>query len=378
MSAPETMNSPEAQRPSSGWLERWGSRFLTTESTSQDERIEVLTPEEQRELSRIERAAIFRAAMAGALSAGVSSAFAIFCVSPEVDPLRHYLWLGGATLLASVVEIGFLYFDALRATRAMSAASGLVLRLEEDAEALRRSLSRAALELPSPPENHLRVDPYLESSRLGLLLVGLVYKAKIALTTFVLKVVMRKALGRAVARSYLELIGIPVTALWNAWIAARVLAEARLRIVGPSAAAWLGRWVAPSGNAGQLIAVSIAQTIITERVAHPNVDALARSLFASGTGVPAAGRREIFLGRLSTASENEAAGSLKALCAAAVLDGYISRRELALLTSAFLSRGLGAPIGELCAIAYHLRKGDGLRFDLIEALEPYFTRETPA
>jgi len=359
--------TPETRQRS--LLESWGMRRLRTQSKSQDDVIEVLTPEEQQELRRIQRGAVGRAAGAGALSALVSAAAAIVAGDPELAPVRYWTMVGAATLVASVFEIGFLYFDALRAVREMAAAAGLSLDPETEQADLAAALARAALELPSPPHNALAVDPHREASRLTLALAGLLYKAKIALSSFLLKALLRRALGRAVARSALELIAIPVTALWNAVVTHWVLGEARLRIIGPSAGIELLRWTDHADDDRSLSLKAIACVIVKAQSVHPNTEHLGRLFLGSQTAPADLGDEASFLGELRAASPAQARSTLRTLASAAIIDGRLTRRERKLLERAFDARGLETPWDELEDLRRHMVAGDGLRKDLLVRLD---------
>lgn len=342
---------------------------LRTRSKSEDDVIEVLTPAEQRALRQIQRGAVLRAALAGGLSAFVSAATAIALGDPDQNPVRYWTWVGAATLVASVLEIGFLYLDALRAVREMAAAAGLSLDPQTEQEELAVVLARAALELPSPPHNVLSVDPHREASRFSLLLAGLLYKAKIALTSFLLKALLRRALGRAVARSALELVAIPVTALWNAVVAHWVLGEARLRILGPSASLELLRWTNRPHEDTALELEAIACVIVKAQSVHPNIDHLGR-LFLGNAEVPEAlGDEASFLRALAAVDAERALSVLRTICAAAIIDGRLTRRERKLLTRVFETRGQTVPWSELEELRRHMVAGDGLRKDLLAKLD---------
>lgn len=341
---------------------------LRTESKSADTVIEVLTSEEQAALKRIQRSAVARAALAGALSAVVSSSAAIAAGDPDLDPVRYWLLVGSATAAASVLEIGFLYLDALRAVRDMAAAAGLSLDPETEQADLAVHLARAALELPSPPHNALSVDPLREASKATLLLTSLLYKAKVALTSFLLKALLRRALGRAAARSALELVAIPVTALWNALVTHWVLGEARLRIIGPSASLELYQWTGDQRN-DPLPVEAIACVIVKAQSVHPNTDHLGR-LFLGGGPVPTnLGNESAFLARLEAASPERAQTTLRTMAAAAIIDGRLTRRERELLRHTFAARQLDVPWAELEELRRHMVAGDGLRKDLLAALD---------
>ncbi|MFO0646873.1 MAG: hypothetical protein U0326_11595 [Polyangiales bacterium] len=132
----------------------------------------------------------------------------------------HY-WgiVGGVTVVASVLEIAWLYWDGLRAVHALAHAAGLDLAEDpngEDPTGVVWALARAALELPNPPDGVAGLDPMLpEASKLKLVLASTVYKLKVALTGFVMKALVRRALGRAATRAVLELVAAPVTAIWG-------------------------------------------------------------------------------------------------------------------------------------------------------------------
>src|SRR5687767_9854564 len=94
-----------------------------------DDPIHVLNADEQRELRRIERRAVLRAATAGALSGAATAAAAIWAhrfIGVDGTPLsagdgaRFWLVVIGVTIVASIFEIGFLYWDALRSVHAMA------------------------------------------------------------------------------------------------------------------------------------------------------------------------------------------------------------------------------------------------------------------
>jgi hypothetical protein len=343
-------------------------RYLRTESKSADDTLHVLTREEQASLRRIQRRAVFRAGCAGALSAAFSGAAAVVATELGLVGFEYWLTVGSVTAVASVFEIGFLYGDGLRATREMAAHAGLSIDPDQGEAELALSLCRAALELPSPPENSLRVDPHREVSKIALILASILYKAKIALSSFILKALLRRALGRAAMRSVFEFVAVPVTALWNAVVAHWVLGEARLRIIGPSAALQLSNWASASEGLRPYLADAVACVIVKARSVHPNIEQLAK-LFL-GTSEPGVdlGNVKDFLTRLRELDRSESVVVLRTLCAAAIIDGRLSRRERQLLNAAFSAVGRAVPWPELEALRKHMIHGDGLRADLLEDL----------
>jgi hypothetical protein len=152
--------------------------------------------------------------------------------------VRFYAVLGAATVIASVIEIAFLYWDGLRSVHQLAHAAGLDLfpETENDDAAVAAAMARAALELPNPIQNLFGVNPRREASRLRLIVASLVYKAKISVTNFLVKMLVRRTVGRAFVRSWLPFVAVPLTAAWNGVVCRLIIREARIRAMGPSAA----------------------------------------------------------------------------------------------------------------------------------------------
>jgi hypothetical protein len=320
---------------------------------SADDPIHLLNPEEREALRRIQRWTVIRAAIAGALSATATFVASVLAHrSHPIDGPRvslhnlvtYWGWVGAVTLVASIVEIGFLYFDALRAAHRMACAAGLKLdpdtTREHDNEVL-IMLARAALELPNPLKPLHGIDPLREASPLFVLLVSLLYKAKIALTTFLVKGILRGALGRAAARAVLDFAGVPVTAIWNAIVCRFVLREAQLRILGPSAIAELIEVYSQSmqlSPAGWLVAErAVAGAVVRTRDFHPNHLALIRALTKQLPieEVPEADDTQRFIRELALLDRADQTFALRVLVTASILDGRLTRAERRLLQQAF-------------------------------------------
>jgi hypothetical protein len=341
--------------------------------------IEVLTAEEQTALARIEWWAILWAAVAGALSATACALAAIYAPAMEHHPVQHWALVLSAMGFATLVEITYLYWLSLRAVREMAKAAGLRVHTSSELdEAVALALARAALELPSPPYNLLDVDPHREASRLGLIAASLLYKAKIALTNFLLKAVVRSVMGRTVTRAMLEWVALPVTALWNALVMYQVLQEARLRVMGPSAALLLAEWILsqPTGvqSAGpkatakrRLVLQAIGTSIVANREAHPNVVALSRRL-ALGAQLSREvdwGGRAGFLNDLRQADEEDRMAALRTLIAVAILDGKVTRREQRWLERCFESVGKLTPNALTKELRRRFVRGEGLPSEVL-------------
>jgi hypothetical protein len=331
-------------------LERWGMGALAAQAQSwpsSDDPVCLLTVQERAALVRIERWATIRAGIAGALSAGVSVAVTLF-VAPKEHEQPVYFWtvVGVVSALAAVVEIGYLYWDGLRSVRSMARASGVRLYADDSLQqGVALALARAALELPSPHTNVLRVDPFREATKWYVVCASLLYKGKIALTGFLLKALLRRAFGRLATRLALEAVAIPVTAVWNIVVCRWVMREARLRAMGPSLASELAAWIRgrTDSSAGlQLVAWALGTSVVKNRQVHPNWCVLVDEL-----GLPNALGQEQgdfgdcgrFLAALKAAPDVNRRAALRALVAAAILDGKVSRLERQWLEVTFAVAG---------------------------------------
>ena len=250
-----------------------------------------------------------------------------------------------------------MYASSLAAVRDLALAAGLSLDGDEG-DQTRLVLARAALELPSPIEADFGVDPQHEATKTELLFASLVYKSKMALSNFLFKALIRRALGRAATRWVLAFSAVPVNAAWNVWVAWAVVREARIRVMGPSAAEeMLGHVLGEVGSVSEACATVLHQAaacaIVRTRELHPNLVVLLRALRAH-LGPPPPGRHDeipAFLVGLARLGAEERRLAVRVLTIAAVLDGRLVRRERQLLVQARLAAGLDrdlAPAERLC------------------------------
>lgn len=92
-------------------------------------------------------------------------------------------------------------------------------------------LTEAGLEMPSKHMQLLQVDPYIGLSKFSYYSLFILAKLKATLSNVVLKLVVKRILGRYALRIVTDLAGIPIYAFWNAWASRQVLKEAQMRIV---------------------------------------------------------------------------------------------------------------------------------------------------
>ena len=154
----------------------------------------------------------------------------------SLAPTDYWLWLSLATILMLIVELGILYWLGLHAVHSLANITGHrqiepdpTIPLEYQVESM---LVRTALELPDPIIHYLGIDPQKHLSQKKMLLMSLLYKAKVILTSLLLKLLLRKVAARFGVRVGFAWVAIPVTAFWDAWVMHRVITDAKLRLFG--------------------------------------------------------------------------------------------------------------------------------------------------
>lgn len=343
---------PLLERAGVGYFKR--RRAALPPIQSQDA-IHLLNPDERRALRRIHHLAVIRAALIGGVAAAIVGYFDAFVLDPD-QTVEKWVSLGILTAVTAVLEIGFLYWDALRSVHDLAHAAGLDLFASERAErqAVAAALARAALELPNSPERVFGVDPRREVGKVRLLLVSLLYKAKVGATNFVIKALIRRAMGRAIVRGVLSFVAVPVTAAWNAAVCWKVLREARIRVLGPSAIEEMCRIIFE--HAGELselgrntIVRAVGSSIVRTRDMHPNLQALlvhVQTVLGEKASAPVSRDAHkdvddpaIFLDQLAKLPENERLTTLRILNVAGMIDGRVNFRESALIEEALRRTG---------------------------------------
>jgi hypothetical protein len=344
------------------FLERFALAFFRRRAAvlppaAVQEQVHVLDRGELAALRRIERGTIARAALAGAVSA-LASALA----EMELQTAAFVV----VTAAASGLELTFLYWDALRAVQDMARVAGVDLTDRGAMTSPQASaLARAALELPNPPESYLGVNPYRRASKLGLLASSLVYKAKVGLTNFLLRALLRRLLGRSGLRALLPLVAVPVTAAWNALVVWLILRETRVRIVGRSAAeALLAAALGPApvlrGDLAEAALRAVGATIARNQEMHPNL-AFALERLHARAGRPSLQEiddEDRFLALFARLPGDERAVVRAVLRIAIVVDGRVSRHDRALWRAASAVAGEPSDVAPLYRLRDRMLRGE--------------------
>jgi hypothetical protein len=285
-----TTRPVEKDLPEPNALEKRASLYLTSRSRR------AKAAAGGREIDRNKLASIRRRAVTWAIVSGILSGAIIggtevwlrLVYSGGIENLAFrdqlpywaafYAFVGAVT----VVEMAFLYWNALDATAKVTTALGAPLN-GDGTELVAVGLARAALEAPNPHHVVHGVDPYALMPKWRLLAHNLLYKAKVGASSFILRIIMRRLFARAALRGYIPLLAIPLYAIWNAWITWRVVDEARLRALGPGVIKTVvgllrDRKDAGSADVREAILQGVGEIVMRGYDAHPNYIMLVRRL----------------------------------------------------------------------------------------------------
>lgn len=291
---------------------------------------------------------------------GAAGAFAIGAVSAAgsvwteiifdaADDIVKYSWVGGVTLVLTLIEFAVLFYVSIRVVYAIAKITGhntMALKTQAVGVVIPNLLARAALEIPDPVMELFGIDPMARVSKKKMLLVGLLYKAKIAASNVVAKLFLRRVLGKAGIRvAPVPWVTVPITGLWNGIVTFKVAREARLRLFGNLLAHHISENVitpdklarlSPRAREGCMQAVG--NSVVLTQGYHPNMLILllriAKLVGAKDTGA-SYGDWEKFLDTLRSVSAEEKAFLLDLLAVATAFDGKLSKLEKKMLPEAF-------------------------------------------
>jgi len=279
----------------------------------------------------------------------LSSLIGLACVFPIVwidirfqdsSFLIHYGWVAAVTVVSIAIELYVLFIIALRAVYEVSELINMHAAkndlINESVFSVTHILSRTALELPDPELKILGIDPFRRISKKNLLILGLLYKAKITLTNLILKFGLCFTVGNEVAGISILYEALPVACFWNSLVLKRVVHEARLRLFGFALANQIAKNVlhdkllqqlSPLAKTGCLRAIGNA--VVMSKNYHPNMIILLMR-FQQILHISKEDRYDdwdIFIDTLEKVSEKERNFLLDLFTVAAAFDGKLSDLE---------------------------------------------------
>ena len=328
--------------------------------------------------------AIARAALAGGLSGLACAIPAIVMTTPPAhSPISSHLAYYGVLvlviILASIIEIAYLYWDGLRAVHQLAHAAGMDLAdptFTEDSTSALWALARAALESPNPPNAVPGMDPLREASKLRVLVATTLYKLKVTISGFLAKVILRRLLGRAATRTVLELLAVPVTAIWDALVCWLIVREARLRVIGPSAAYEFCALILKepdtlSVQTKRCALRAIGSAAVRSEDLHPNLVALLQAVRArlGLDTIESIDDSQRFLREIALLAKHEQTIVLRVLAAASIIDGRLARDERELLVQTWTTCARPFDGATIERLRRNFVSGDAIRAQDLEAIQ---------
>ena len=235
-------------------------------------------------MKKIERTAIIRAGIAGMIS-GLLCSIATLVAAPLLvenpaswtENILYFSIIGVTSGIVTILEIAFLYWDAIKNSAKMISIAQKDRKKPYGMDHVNISIVRSALEIPNSKDQLFGIDPLREKSNTLLFIQTIAYKAKIAVSNFVIKALIRRLMGRAASRAYIEFISIPVFGLWNAMITKWIMFEARLRAIGPFCIEEFYAKLYPEGlekmslERAQFEFIVMSEKVVQSGSFHPNV-----------------------------------------------------------------------------------------------------------
>jgi len=265
-----------------------------------------------------------------------------------MDSTTYYLLYGIVLAIMLVIELAVLYWLGLKTVFSLACLTGHHQTLDDSGlplhDAVPNILARAALEVPDPVIHYLGIDPRKHLSKSKLFLVAALYKAKVILSSMVVKFLLIRIAGKGEMRNAFSWVGIPVTGFWDAFTLYKVAREARLRLFGHKLAEHIVSNVLTDDMIARLSTVTregavraVATMMVLAQDYHPNLLVLLVRL-CNTFEIKEHGDYddwEYFLSVLDQVSESERYFLLDLLSISAAFDGQLSRMEKHHLPEAF-------------------------------------------
>ncbi|WP_080522440.1 LBF_2804 family protein [Methyloprofundus sedimenti] len=266
----------------------------------------------------------------------------------QLDQYTYYALYGGVVLLMLGVELLVLFWLGLKTVHGLACLTGHH-RASDDPflpgdDAVPNILARAALEVPDPVIHYLGIDPLKYISKSKLLLVGLLYKAKVILSSAAVKFVLVRMLGKGALRIGFIWVSVPITGIWDAFTLYKVTREARLRLFGNRLAHYLAKEIMTPELINKLshktkegAVRAVANMVVLAQNYHPNMLVLLVKLSETLEIREDSNYDDWdeFLLLLDEVSVEEKYFLLDLLSIAAAFDGHLSRLEKHYLPEAF-------------------------------------------
>ncbi len=231
-----------------GLIHKLGQRYIDktiSRLESNTSQAYILNESQQKALNRVAYKTYFWSAVIGALA--VVIVVLPVHIWPNLFGIQKFNLFGNKiefevyyTLYAVAMlfpEIWTLNYLNLRAVKKICLICNHPNKNRQDYKDQISLLTEAGLEIPAKHLKELYIDPYVGLSKFSYYSVFLFMKLKATLSNIVVKLLVKRFLGRYALRIVTDLAGIPIFAFWNAWASRAVIKETRMRVMASAATA---------------------------------------------------------------------------------------------------------------------------------------------
>ncbi len=135
----------------------------------------------------------------------------------SLTDIDYYLILTAIIILSTTIELIILYGFILYSTYTISLLLGYDDFKEKTVSgiSLKDVLINLSLELDEPIFTYMDINPEKYKPKVLIILSGIIYKLKIVLSSFILKLIVKKLMTRVGIKIYLDFINVIVNAVWD-------------------------------------------------------------------------------------------------------------------------------------------------------------------
>ncbi len=206
-----------------------------------DAHLHLLNPTEYRAIQRLERLALILSGIIGTL--GVLLLYLPQYQFPQLFPSFDMdlpvVGKVAVPLVGTIYGVILVFFEIWALTllhlyciHNIAVATGYITENTQNIAEKQAKIMAVSTEEKDKTLLKYGIDPYQGLRTSQVLLMNLLMALKATLSNLVVKMIVRRFLGRYAVREVLDLLGIPIFAFWNIMATRNVLREARVMIMG--------------------------------------------------------------------------------------------------------------------------------------------------
>jgi hypothetical protein len=222
-------------------LYRYFYSKLTIPAVETDANLHLLNPKERKTIKQLERFAWVTSGLIGTLA--VLLLYLPQYYLPNLFPSMNIdlpiVGLTAIPLVATIYGVVFVFIEIWALTilhvfciQRMAVAMGYVTSDNAFSTEKQDKILAVSTEEKDKTLKRFGIDPYQGMKISQVWMINLFIALKATLSNMVVKILVRRVLGRYAVREVLDLLGIPIFAFWNIMATRNILREARVMIMG--------------------------------------------------------------------------------------------------------------------------------------------------